>query len=806
MQTDAPPPLFLVFTKAAIRGGAGTDLFATQVDVGSYTNTHGTYVAAHRATRHKRLVQTVAPPNGAQPDLFAAPAAPVGKPAPKQDERQPSLFDAPLPVAPKEDPPAPTPEPAVEPPAAEVESTPEPEPEPKRVPGAIVAHVRRALAILADVAAGMADARAADAEFQGNGRYEADAYENQAKEREAAQAMLAKFRDRAAKLGIDPEETIRELGDEPFTSMSEAGKAYAEGARKPEEKAGQVADTPRAEAGQDPEGSPEEPEAPRRVEVFGVPAGTTPSARKKANARAEAILAAKTDEEMTGRDRDALARYTGSGGIGDSLSEFYTPPAVASAMWDMLRNAGFAGGEVLEPSCGTGVYAHTAPEGTRLAMVEMQPTSARIARILHGPMGHEVRQTPLEGFATTDGRQFDAVIGNVPFCPRGGLIKDDKPDIARAEQYFVDTALDKTKDGGLVALMVPTSVMDSANTRGFRERIMRKGEFLGAVRLPNTAFKAAHTEVTTDILVFRKRPQEVAGALSVLNQDQLKAAGIWDAEFLAGTYFEGRGSPAVMGRTTTKMGQFGEEMTVAGSMEGVPEALSEWAPEDSAAPSPTVPDILESLGDDPATQRSATNAALRTPYQVARVGDIRVMNGVRYVLQGEPPRWVRAGDEVPQAVEQAATIAEMLEDLSAGRARDPAYTRTQLIEALDEWVGQHGTPSRNRDLRAWLAAPFLPKRDGVEPEDHDAHVKAAYRRTARLLGAVNEDGTYSDLVSGRQREAEAMDLGTLGTKLALEQGGFTPDQLATAAGVHVDTVLDRLHAEAGFAIEADGKT
>lgn len=686
-----------------------------------------------------------------------------------------------------------------------------PEPEAKPVPERVLDHVRRQLAVLTDAAAGIESGREADRKFQGNGRYEADALFNRQGEIERAHAMLDKFRATAAKQGVDAEAVIRELGGLPDLFPSEQARAWQAGASNGAEKR----DTPPAEAPAPVADSavtePATNEAakvntPLPVTSFGVEPGTTKGERKRLNGAAASILSRKADEEMTQEDREALAKWTGAGGIGDSQSEFYTPPAVASAMWDMLRNAGFRGGEVLEPSCGTGVYLHTAPEGARVTGVEMDPTSARIAKVLHGQAGHEVHASALEHFATQDGRQFDAVIGNVPFCARGSLVKADKPDIPRAEQYFVDTALDKTRDGGLVAVIVPTGIMDGRNTRGFRERILAKGEFLGGVRLPNTAFEAAHTEVTSDILVFRKRPQEVAGALGALDQDQLKAAGVWDAEFLAGSYFEGRGSSRVMGRVTTKMGQFGEEMTVAGSMAGVPSALATWAPEEPAAPSPTVASILDGLGDDASAKRRVTSAALKPPYQTAKQGDVRTINGVRYVLQGQPPRWHRAEEELPEAVEHAQRIAELLEDLAEGRARDARFVRAELAEALDGWVAAHGTPARSKELRAWLAAPHMPRGEDVHPEDHAHHVRQAQRRTARILGAVNDDGSYSDLVTGNDRPVEAADIETHAMRLALEQGGFTADQLATTANAHLDTVLDRLHASPAFAIESDGKT
>lgn len=405
---------------------------------------------------------------------------------------------------------------------------------------------------------------------------------------------------------------------------------------------------------------------------WGVPAGVSKKERKAFNAAAVALLESKTDEQMTPADKQVLARYSGTGGVGDSLNEFYTDPAVASAMWSMLENAGFHGGEVLEPSSGIGVFLHTAPERTRVTAVEIEPISARIAGILHGPQGHEVNNSSLERFATQDGRLFDAVIGNVPFGLRGSTVSDDKPDLATCERYFFDTALDKTKDNGLVAFIVPTGIMDSRNGRAFRENMLTKGEFLGAYRLPNTAFKASHTQVTSDIVMFRKRPQTIAGALGAISQDQLKAVGVWDDEFLAGTYFtEGRGAENIMGRMEegwrAKAG-IGDDITVVGDMQGVPEALAKVKPETYHPSSLDMGAILDAVGDDSKARQRVVSAALKPPYQVAKVGDTKVVDGVLYVLQGEPPRWHRAEGDTPEAVQDAIRIGTAIDDLARGHA------------------------------------------------------------------------------------------------------------------------------------------
>ena len=544
-----------------------------------------------------------------------------------------------------------------------------------------------------------------------------------------------------------------------------------------------------------------------RVAELGVPEGTKPAQRKRWNKEANAILLAKTNGEMTVEDRTALARYTGRGGIGDSLNEFYTRPDVAAAMWAMLRNHGFEGGEVLEPSCGTGVFLQTAPADAHVVGVEMDPTSSRIATILHP--SHEVRNASLERFATQDGRLFDAVIGNPPFGARGGTLADDKPNIAYADNYFLTAALDKVKDGGLVAMIVPTGVLDAPKRRAMRQGLMCQAEFIGAHRLPNTAFAAAHTEVTSDIVLFRKRPQAIAGALSALTQEQLRAAGVWDQEFLAGTHMtDGAGAGNVMGRVTTKMGQFGQEMTVAGSMDGIADALAEWhALADAVrAPTPDMAAILATLDGDWRAENRVLSASERPPYQVAKPGDIRVHDGIRYILQGEPPRWHRLDAEVPKAVTDALAIGEGIEDLLEGRAKDQALARVMLSEQLDDFVRDHGLPTVNKDLARWLSKPALNPVDEETPEGHRARTERARRRAARALGAVNADGTYSDLVTGHTRSGEAIDFDTAATQLALEAGGFTAEQLAAATGRPVENVVDQLLASPLYAVEANGTT
>lgn len=515
------------------------------------------------------------------------------------------------------------------------------------------------------------------------------------------------------------------------------------------------------------------------IPEFGVKSGISEGERRQLNAQALDIVRNKAPEDITDDDRQVLAKYSGTGGIGDSLNEFYTDTRVAAAMWKSLYDMGLpSSAEVLEPSCGTGVFMHTAPAGVKVVGVEMDGNSSRVASLLHG-VRHEVQNASLERFATQDTRQFDAVIGNPPFGLRGSLIKDDKPDLTNAESYFIDTALDKCKPGGLVALVVPTGVMDSKSGRAFRERMLRKGQFLGAMRMPNTAFKHAHTGVTTDVIYLRKRPDDVAGALMTVDKDTMRKLGVWDDDFLAGRYFtDGDGKSQILGTMTegwrAKAGM-GQDITVEGSMVGVPEAIAGFSPSESPQGNPTVPDILEALGDDDKAKQRAMGGANKRPYAAGRAGDTKVVDGVTYVLQGNPLRWHKVEDLMQaDAVADAAPIAAEIERLMTGGAVD----RQALETAIREYIDKHGNPAKSKELQAAAGQN-----------------KALYR----LIGAVKPDGSLSDAVTGRLAEKLEGGFDVVAHTLATRNGQFSSDQLAEQLGKDVDEVVDHLYASGLYA-------
>lgn len=185
-----------------------------------------------------------------------------------------------------------------------------------------------------------------------------------------------------------------------------------------------------------------------------------------------------------------------------TINAHYTDPAVVKALWDCLHGAGFDGGVVLEPGCGAGNFIGQAPDTARMAGVELDSTTAAIASFLY-PTAH-VRAEGFQDTAIPEG-SVSAVVGNVPFGDF--VVHDARYNTSRLSihNYFIAKSLRLTAPGGYVAVLTSTFTMDAQGTKARRE-IAKYGDLVGAVRLPNNAFKAvAGTEVATDLLVFRRR-------------------------------------------------------------------------------------------------------------------------------------------------------------------------------------------------------------------------------------------------------------------------------------------------------------
>ena len=188
-----------------------------------------------------------------------------------------------------------------------------------------------------------------------------------------------------------------------------------------------------------------------------------------------------------------------------TLTAFYTPPVVIKGMYEALERLGFSEGSILEPSCGTGNFFGLLPDamaGSKLYGVEIDPLTGKIVKQLY-----QKANISVQGFEETKlpDDHFDVVIGNVPF---GDFKVNDSRYNAQKfliHDYFFAKALDKVRAGGVVAFITSKGTMDKASPE-IRKYIAQRAELLGAVRLPDSTFRAnAGTEVTSDILFLQKR-------------------------------------------------------------------------------------------------------------------------------------------------------------------------------------------------------------------------------------------------------------------------------------------------------------
>ena len=188
-----------------------------------------------------------------------------------------------------------------------------------------------------------------------------------------------------------------------------------------------------------------------------------------------------------------------------TLNAHYTSPTVVRAMYRALEQFGFEHGRILEPACGIGHFIGLMPEAmhrhSTITGVEIDPLTSRIARALYPDA--DIRTGGFENTRLADGF-YDVAISNVPFGDYP--VHDPRLNAYRfpIHDYFFAAALERVRPGGLVMFITSRGTMDKANST-LREYLAPKTELLGAVRLPNTAFKHnAGTEVTTDIVMLRK--------------------------------------------------------------------------------------------------------------------------------------------------------------------------------------------------------------------------------------------------------------------------------------------------------------
>nr|WP_239548791.1 SNF2-related protein [Streptococcus loxodontisalivarius] len=254
-----------------------------------------------------------------------------------------------------------------------------------------------------------------------------------------------------------------------------------------------------------------------------------------------------------------------------SLTAYYTDPMIIRQMWQKLERSGFKGGRILDPSMGTGNFFSAMPlsirENSELYGVELDGITGAIAKQLH-PNSH----ISITGFESTtfQDNAFDLVISNVPFA--NSRIADkayEKPYLIH--DYFLKKSLDLVHDGGQVAIISSIGTMDKRTDNVLKD-VKDQTQFLGGVRLPETAFKRiAGTSVTTDILFFQKDLDKVLGGDELAFSGSIRYED--DHRIWLNPYFDGKDNPQVLGQYDVK--QFnGGMLSVKATDKQLDQALS----------------------------------------------------------------------------------------------------------------------------------------------------------------------------------------------------------------------------------------
>ena len=288
----------------------------------------------------------------------------------------------------------------------------------------------------------------------------------------------------------------------------------------------------------------------------------------------------------TAEEQEVLSQYVGWGGLADAfdpskdswakeyaelkgllsedeyaaarsstLNAHYTSPTVIRSIYDAVERMGFHSGNILEPSMGVGNFFGMLPDSmadSRLYGVELDSITGRIAKKLYPQADITVA-----GFETTDRRDFyDLAVGNVPFGQYRANDKAYNKLGFSIHNYFFAKAIDQVRPGGIVAFVTSRYTMDSKDSTA-RKHMAERADLLGAIRLPNNAFKAnAGTEVVSDIIFLQKRdrPADIEPAWVQL--------GKTEDGFAINQYFVDH-PEMVLGQLTMESTQYGHDLTVA---------------------------------------------------------------------------------------------------------------------------------------------------------------------------------------------------------------------------------------------------
>jgi predicted RNA methylase len=516
--------------------------------------------------------------------------------------------------------------------------------------------------------------------------------------------------------------------------------------------------------------------------------------REKYNQWALSIIEKNNSEKLSDPDKAILRLYSGFGGIAANdergvLYDYYTSPPVAYLVWDLLEKSGIIaeGSKILEPSCGTGAFLEYAPKNKSLSFtgVELDQRTAEIARLLHTSGNAEILQQSFEAF-NLSGKSggFDHVIGNAPFGERSAnLASLDMPEEKSLDNYFVARSIDNLRENGTMALIAAPGVLENKTNEQFRMELNRKAQFVGAVKLPDRSFHHTHTQVSPDILLFRKYPDDIRLRIGPLDDETFKETPLYDPDFVGGKYFE-KHPEHIAGELSRGTGQWGNDeikgditkeslITIAGSFAPalpVPEDVFISLRNAYQAQPDSMPDSFERLDGTELQQLEA---------KTLRPGAIKVAENKVFIL-AENHSWTAASDDMQLAKKLnditnisplVHLIQNKMKDGESGESISAVQKQCRQM-LLAYWRKHNNYPSNDPDIKRFtkehpavqgIYESLLPIDDPLlhsenvyrkDVEIHDGH-SAAVSALLSLRERM-KDGTEENIRASFPDTAEAL--------------------------------------------------
>ena len=364
-----------------------------------------------------------------------------------------------------------------------------------------------------------------------------------------------------------------------------------------------------------------------------------------------------------------------------TLNAHYTSPTVIKAIYEAVGNMGFETGNILEPAMGVGNFFGLLPDAmqnSKLYGVELDSITGRIAKQLYPKADITVA-----GFETTDRRDFyDLAIGNVPF---GQYQVNDRAYNRLGfsiHDYFFAKALDQVRPGGVVAFVTSRYTMDKQSPE-VRKYIAQRAELLGAIRLPNNAFKAnAGTEVVSDIIFLQKRDRPIE-----IEPDWVHL-GMNDDGFAINRYFIDH-PEMILGRQTLESTQYGRQDFTVAPIEGLELADQLHDAVKYIRGTYTEAELPE-LGDGEAIDASLPADPNVKNYSYTVVdGDVYYRENSRMV---KPDQNATAIERVKGMVELRDCVQKLIDQQMDGYISDETIRQTQgeLNKLYDNFTAKHG--------------------------------------------------------------------------------------------------------------------